>query len=72
MLTEDQADTVMIDIEAMTELGVWGWADMLQHLYELHQMRDQAIYDYVWERMIVGQTDYGLITHTKFSTFLQM
>lgn len=45
MLNDDEANAVMIDIEAMTESGEWGWATTLKHLTEMHKMRDRDIYE---------------------------
>lgn len=42
MLDEDQADNVMSDIHYMTQQG---WTEMLQHLTELHKIRDKVIHD---------------------------
>lgn len=71
MLTEDEANAVMIDIEAMTECGEWGWATTLKHLTRMHKLRDNKIDDIVFiglREPVPG----GYKTHPSFTTFLQM
>lgn len=39
-MTEEQADDVMSDIHYMTQQG---WTDTLQHMYDLHKLRDTRL-----------------------------
>ena len=44
MLNEEQANKVMADIVWLsTDRDIWG--NMLEHLYNLHKIRDRKIYE---------------------------
>jgi hypothetical protein len=61
MLNEDYDDRLMSDIHYMTEQG---WTEMLEHLTEMHQMRDEFMFKALFDRvdLIQGQSEiyYGL------------
>lgn len=67
MLNEEQADDVMSDIHYMTQQG---WTNMLDHLTTLHKLRDERVYNAVWDGLI-ERYDWE-VKHPLVSQLLQM
>lgn len=73
MLSEDEANTVMELLDLLSiHLAPSREQVLLNHLYELHKLRDEKIYDYVWDGLAELNDRFSVVTHPSFTTFLQM
>lgn len=71
-LAEIEADNVMEVIGACSVMTDEMSVSLLDHLYELHKLRDVVVYNDVWAGLIIHRTNTGTTTHPSFPTFLQM
>jgi hypothetical protein len=82
MVNYTDDDKVMIEIEQYTLAlhdSIWHTGipasrakAMLDHLTELHRMRNAEIYHDVWDGLIESYGEYGIIMNQNFPIFLQM
>jgi hypothetical protein len=70
-MNDQDADWVMGDIDDFEQCPL-RYEELLNHLNEMHKLRDEKIYDYVWDGLIELNDGFTVVTHPSFATFLQM
>jgi hypothetical protein len=73
MINEDDANTVMELLDLLSiHLAPSRERVLLDHLYELHRLRDAQIDSGIWDGLVEYQDGMRTVMHPSFTTFLQM